>query len=37
MLYFLSRREKATETTEAEVTSEESVKAALKISRGTEL
>lgn len=37
MLYFLSRREKATETTEAEATSEGYVKATLKIFRGTEL
>lgn len=35
MLYFHSRREKATET-EAEVTSEESVKATFKIFCGTE-
>lgn len=37
MLYFHSRREEATETTEAEVTSEESVKATLKIFCETEL
>lgn len=37
MLYFLSRREKATETTEAEATDEEYVKATLKIFCGAEL
>lgn len=37
MLCFLSRREKATETTEAEATGEEYVKATLKIFCGTEL
>lgn len=37
MLYFLSRREKATETTEAEATDKEYVKATLKIFCGAEL